>query len=301
MGRFLVVKVAVGAGKPVPVLLDTGSPGLAVLKQAIGPQAKVQPSVGTAGSYSARSSTVTGSPANGSVTIEGSPNVTTTKPILFVAVTSFGATAPLLAQTGTQGIMGVGQLPSNSGGAFSPLPMLPPPLSDGFTIALSAAGGSTLVLGKPAKSGSSVSVPLLGPRVPAGPFGGPQTPLTYPSGAPAYQGLFNLCWRVGGHQACGTTLADSGSPHGFIGTGLLPNLPHSGPLVAPGLQLSVSTPPPSNHAVLSYVTASKPPDRALVYQGGSFAQMASTGIGLYFSNTVGYDLSDGQLIITPAK
>jgi hypothetical protein len=202
--------------------------------------------------------------------------VTTTKPINFVAVTTFGATAPLLAQTGTQGTMGVGQLPQNSGGAFSPLPMLPSPLSDGFTISLSAAGGPSVVLGKPTKSASSVSVPLLGPRVPAGPFGGPQTPLTYPSGAPAYQGLFKLCWRVAGHQACGTTLADSGSPHGFIGNGLLPNLPDAGPLVAPGLQLSVSTPPPSNHVVLSYVTASKPPDRAPVYQGGSLGKMSST-------------------------
>jgi hypothetical protein len=296
-GRFLVVKVAVGGGRPVPVLVDTGSSGLALTRSAVGPKATFQGKGG--GRYAGGS--FTGTSATAPVTIQGTPNVTTTKPVGFLAVTSLGAYQSLLSVTGTDGVMGIGQLPQTSGGRFSPLVMLPAPLSDGYTIELSGSGGPSLLLGKPVKSASSVTVPLLGPRVPAGPFGGPQTPLRFPGGAPAYQGIFKLCWQVAGHGACGPTLADSGSPHGFIGTGLLPKLSQTGPLVAPGLHLSVSTPPPSNHVVLAYITALKPPDRSPAYEGAPLAQIASTGIGIYFSNTVGYDLADGQLIITPAR
>lgn len=42
-GTFLVARVAVGGGKPVPVLVDTGSISLMVMRQAVGRHAKISP------------------------------------------------------------------------------------------------------------------------------------------------------------------------------------------------------------------------------------------------------------------
>jgi hypothetical protein len=244
-GSFLLVKVAIGGGKPTPVLLDTGSNALAILRQAVGPRAEVQSGVRRLRAYGAEESAVTGSLASGSVTIEGSPAVTTVKPVAFAAVTSFGPTGKAIALAGAEGVMGIGQLPPTPKTAWSPLLLLRPPLSRGYTIAVNAAGGPELILGRPAKLRTSVTLPLLGPRVVAGPFGGPQAPLTYPEGSRAYQGLVKLCWRVATRHICGTTLADSGgNPQGFVGESALPGLPHAGVVLASGIPITISTPPP---------------------------------------------------------
>ena len=101
----------------------------------------------------------------GSFTIHGLPGATTARPISFGAATSFGNLAALLSATGTQGIMGIGQLPSGSGQFFSPLLSLRSPLWEGYTIALHGMGAPQLILGTPTRAPSSVSVALFGPRV----------------------------------------------------------------------------------------------------------------------------------------
>jgi hypothetical protein len=299
-GKFLVARVAVGGGKPVPVIVDTGSNQLMIMRQSVGRRAKISPRIRILGGYGVSSSPVTGSTATGSFTIHGAPSATTTKPISFGAVKSFGGVAVLLSVTGTKGIMGIGQLPPNSRSAFSPLLSLPSPLWKGYTIALQEAGAPKLILGTPTRAASSVSVALLGPRVRVGPFGGPHTPKRYPSGAPAYQGLFKLCWNIAGQKACGPTVADTGNTFGFVGSGLLANVPHTSGFVAPGLQISISTPPPSSRVVRAYLTDARVADQLSLYlTAAPFTRMFSTGIGLYYADTVGYDLVKGQAVITP--
>ena len=134
-----------------------------------------------------------------------------------------------------------------------------------------------------------------------GPFGGPGTPKRYPSGTPAYQGLFELCWNIAGQKACGPTVADTGNTFGFVGGGLLPNLPHTGTFVTPGLQVSISTPPPRSRVVRAYRTNAHVADQIPLYlTAAPYTRMFSTGVGLYFADTVGYDLVRGQTVITPA-
>jgi len=298
-GTFLVARVAVGGGKPVPVIVDTGSNQLMIMRRAVGRRAKISPRIRVLGGYGV-SGKVIGSTATGSFTIHGMPSATTTKPISFGAVTSFGGVAVLLSATGTQGVMGIGQLPPNSRAAFSPLLSLPSPLWKGYTIALHGPGGPKLILGTPTRAASSVSLALLGPRVQVGPFGGPHTPKRYPSGTRAYQGLFELCWNIAGQMACGPTLADTGNTFGFVGGGLLPNVPHTSMFVSPGLQISISTPPPRSRVVRAYLTAARVADQLPLYLTvAPFSRMFSTGIGLYFADTVGYDLVRGQAVITP--
>ncbi len=298
-GKFLVARIAVGGGKPVPVIVDTGSGQLMIMRQAIGRRAKISPRLRVLGGFGV-SGKVTGSTATGSFTIHGVPSATTAKPISFGAVKSFGGTAVLLSSTGTKGIMGIGQLPPNTTAGFSPLLSLPSPLWKGYTIALRRPGGPKLLLGTPTRRPSSVSVALLGPRVRVGPFGGPHTPKKYPSGTPAYQGLYKLCWSIAGQKACGPTVADTGNTFGFVGSGLLPNIPNTSGFVAPGLQISISTPPPSRRVVRAYLTDARVADRLPLYLTmAPFTRMFSTGIGLYYADTVGYDLVKGKAVITP--
>ncbi len=298
-GTFLVARVAVGGGKSVPVIVDTGSGQLMIMRKAVGRRAKISPRLRVLGGFGV-SGKVTGSTATGSFTIHGVSSATTAKPISFGAVKSFGGTMVLLSSTGTQGIMGIGQLPPNTQAGFSPLLSLPAPLWKGYTVALRRPGGPKLILGTPTTRASSVSVALLGPRVRVGPFGGPHTPKRYPSGTPAYQGLFKLCWNIAGQKACAPTVADTGNTFGFVGSGLLPNVPNTSGFVAPGLQISISTPPPSSRVVRAYRTNAQVADKLPLYlTTAPFTRMFSTGIGLYYANTVGYDLINGQAIITP--
>ena len=133
-----------------------------------------------------------------------------------------------------------------------------------------------------------------------GPFGGPHTPKKYPSGTPAYQGLFKLCWNIAGEKACGPTVADTGNTFGFVGAGLLPNVPNTSGFVTPGLQISISTPPPSSRVVRAYLTDARVADQLPLYlTTAPFTRMFSPGIGLYYADTVGYDLIKGQAVITP--
>ena len=281
------------------MIVDTGSNQLMMMRWAVGRRAKIAPRIRVLGGYGV-SGKVIGSTAIGSFTIHGVPSVTATKPISFGAVKSFGGLAVLLSATGTKGIMGIGQLPASSRSFFSPLLSLPSPLWKGYTIALHAPGGPKLILGRPARPASSVSVALFGPRVRVGPFGGPHTPKRYPSGAPAYQGLFKLCWNIAGQKVCGPTVADTGNTFGFVGSGLLPNLPHTNGFVAPGLRISISTPPPSSRVVRAYLTDARVADQLPLYLATApFTRMFSTGIGLYYADTVGYDLVRGQAVITP--
>jgi hypothetical protein len=279
---------------------------LAIMRGAIGPHVTILSGPQTGGGLGAgKVVPITASLAKASVTIQGSPSVTTPSPITFGAITAYTPALAHMRLAGAQGIMGIGQLPPGyiaNVTPLSPLVQLATPLWEGYTIALNAAGGPQLMLGRPTRSASSVSLPLLGPRVPGLPWGGPQGPLRYPNGAPAYQGAWTLCWRVGGQQACGATIADSGQPDPIVGDAVMPNLPHVGNLptaaLTAGIPVTVSTPVPTKLVLRSYVTSLSAPARAVAYAGGPAARVFNAGLGLYFVSTVGFDLAHGQVIIT---
>jgi hypothetical protein len=306
-GNFLAVRVSVGGGRPVPMMLDTGGPFLQVLPSALGPHVRYRSSSQLIPEYP--HPPVTGRVISASVSIEGARTVTTPRPIRLLAVSSFGASLSVFQQYGLQGDIGIGQLAGSSSGLFSglfsPLVQLASPLSNGFTIQLSGAGGPKLILGTPERTASSVSVPLL-PRVSPGvPFGGPGAAARYPNGLPTHQGFVTLCWQIAGERACGPTYADTGDPHAIVGEGLMPNLPTIGQEVKalrPGLPVTISTPAPSNRVVRTFITRLRPPRLLPIYVGAApLSDVLGTGIGLYLGNAIGYDLTDGQLVITPDR
>ena len=300
-GTFVVARVAVGGGSPAPRTVDTGSSQLVIMRQSVGRRAKISPRIRILGGYGVASSPVTGSTATGSFTIPGAPGATTTKPISFGAVKSFGGVAVLLSATETQGIMGIGQLPSNSSSFFSPLLSLPCPLWKGYTVALHGTGGPKH-LGTPTRTASGRLCLTARSASSGGSVWRAAHAEKYPSGTPAYQGLFKLCWNVAGQKACGPTVADTGNTFGFVGANLLPNVPHTSGFVEPGLRISISTPPPNSRVVRAYLTDARVADQLPLYQTTApFTRMFSTGLGLYYADTVGYDLIKGQAVITPIR
>jgi hypothetical protein len=280
----LVVDVSVGGGRSVPVIVDTGSAGLLLNANAIGPNAQVGGRSFSSGFVGAPTFTVT--VVSAQVNIGGPAGVTTPQP---VAIGSVASKAPMLGFShcgGAQGVLGVGV--GNPGPAVppleSPLVQLAPSLSDGYTITLTGNTG-TLLVGKPAISPASVSLPL------------PEENGTYPNGHQAYQRDVTLCWTVGTVRGCGLTNIDSGFSFPAIRPDFLSALPHQGPLIAAGTSVSITA--PTGAALQSFITASAPPEVRLALARLFGSTEANTGIGFFFANSVGFDVSAGHVVITP--
>jgi hypothetical protein len=277
--------------------VDTGGSGLIVAADSIGPAAQL-----TGRSYRSAFVNVpafTVDVVRAPVSVggpDGPPVATTPGPI---AVGSFPASAPTLrgeSRCGPiQGILGIGL--GNAGPALppleSPLVQLPAPLSDGYTLGLNEAGGQ-LVLGRPSTTDRTVTVSLLRENG------------HYPDGRQAYQRDVVLCWTVGADRGCGPTNIDSGASTPLVRPDLLPALAarlppvargHAGRPVPPGTPVTIDT--PGGAPLTSFTSRGTPPDDDLVLAGLFGVTQANTGMGFLLSNTVGYDLTTGQALITP--
>lgn len=274
----LLVDVSVGGGRPVPVILDTGSGGLYLLAGAIGPHASRTSQSGRRvyQGWSLTANTVRASFGIGGVS---APNP--------IAVGSISAIRPAghFALYGAQGIMGVGRVPQAAPGFLSPLAQLPAPSWQGFTIELHAPGGPRLLLGRPSRSDTSVLLPLT------------RADARYPNGSPAYDGIVTLCWRVAAQRRCGPTLPDTGDPRGSVSAVLLPQLPRAGSFVGLGLPVSISAPAPGSTILRSFTTAPTPPAN---HPGYGRRPLFSTGIGPYLSNGIGFDVVSGHAVVNPS-
>jgi PE-PGRS C-terminal aspartyl peptidase-like domain len=279
-----VVDVSVGGGRPVPVVLDTGSSGLLLEAAAIGPNAQASGRTVSEGFVGTPRLPVT--VVSAQVNIGGPAGVTTPYPVAIGSVASDAARLGFSRCGGAQGLLGVGV--GNPGPPVplleSPLVQLTPSLSEGYTITLTRNAG-TLLVGKPVISPTSVSLPLL------------EGNGTYPNGHQAYQRGVTLCWTVGTVRDCGLTDIDSGFSFPAIRPDFLPTLPHRGPLIAAGTQVSITA--PNGAALQSFTTVPAPPDVRLAFSRFFGSTEANTGIGFFFANSVGFDVSTGHVVITP--
>ena len=152
------------------------------------------------------------------------------------------------------------------------------------TITLTGNAG-TLLVGKPVITPTSVVLPL------------PEANGTYPNGHQAYQRDVTLCWTVGALSDCGLTDIDSGFSFPAIRPGFFPMFPPWGPSIPAGTQVSITAP---NGALLqSFTTAPVPSDVRLGFSRLVGLAEATTGIGFFFANSVGFDVSTGHVVITP--
>jgi hypothetical protein len=282
----LLVNVSVGGGPSVPVVVDTGSPGLLLDSGAVGPGA--QPTGRSVRDGFVGTPQFTVPVMTAKVIIGGVGGVSTPAPVVIGSIvpTATNLLNGFSGCGGAKGLIGIGVgYPDPAVPPLeSPLVQLASPLSDGYTIKLTGNAG-TLLLGKPVISPTSVSLPLL------------KEEGTYPSGQQAYQRDVTLCWTVGAVHRCGLTSIDSGFSFPAIRPGFMPPAPYQGYGIPPGTRVSITA--PNGAQLRSFTTATSPPDVRLAFAHLSGLEEANTGIGFFFSNSVGFDVSTGQAVITP--
>ncbi len=279
----VTVNISVGGGTSVPVRLDTGSAGLVILSSAVGPAVQ-KTSQSEAMPYLA--GTVNGTVATGSVTIGG---LATAKSTAFVEVPDSSRSAAGLFG-GVDGILGIGMANGDEPAfPYSLLLQLPAPYWQGVTLHVATSGPGTMVLGPVRAPAGAISLPMQ-----------PLTPSRYPSGVPAYAKDPDMCWSasVGGDPPeCATTDMDLGAPTPVFNPAALPNVPAiDGAILTPGTKLTAAT--SSGRTIVSFTAgASAPYVVHLIEQG--YTQF-NTGIELFFSHVVAYNVAAGAFQLWPS-
>ena len=272
----VVVTISVGGGRPVPVVLDTGSSGLLINASALG--SAVDRSNAQQVSKSYLGATLTGSLVQTTVKLGGQ----TTGQIGVVAFTPSAATTGLTS--GEQGIMGIASeaQPGPVPPLWSPALQLSAPFNEASTLDVPTRGAGTWTLGPVAPAAGSVSVPLI--------------PV---SGAPGPLGRWakdvKLCWTVDQDSAgCGMTDLDSGAPPVLLDQSTVDST-KSGTLDA-GVPITIAT--PAGHTLWSFKTTKTATEGEAKVETLLPTQF-NTGLGFYFRYRVSFDYRNGTLTLTP--
>jgi len=284
LASYVVVMARVAGGPSVPLELDTGSSGLTIFSSEVGSQAKA---TGVPYSVAYASGAVVGSLMTGSISLGRLSTPRATK-FLSIPQGSHVATA-LKERYGVDGILGIATATGDAPGPwYSPLLQLPSPYRQGFTLRVAQSGTGSLTVG-PVSTPSGASTVAMTRASPA----------TYPGNVPAWDQGVQLCWAANGQTpACGSTLFDIGSPWASIDPISMPNLPKATPPIAvlPGTALSMSS--SSGATVWSY-SAGETPQSGLTFLLPTGSTPFVTGINFFFNRTVAYNISRGQIVVSP--
>jgi hypothetical protein len=292
-----IVHVRVGGGPSVPVLLDTGSPGLRLLPKAIGSGSSLTDRV-IAATFGG-GETFAGPVADARVTVG---SLTTATPIAVQVIervlcpkkhpgcnpnTYLDAA---FASTGAEGIMGIDTGDKFGQRVYSPVLQMPSPYSNGFSLRLAPKGSGRLILG----------TPPVGPGTVTAPLSRSSNPDAFPSGILPYLRDVTMCWSAGAARSCGITDFDIGTPSTIVSPKSLPNAPtetESGEqIIAPGTAVSVQT--PSGVSVWRY-TANLNYGNGLTQITSSAGPGFNSGIVPFYTHTIGWNLKTGQIVISP--
>ena len=292
-----IVHVRVGGGPSVPVLLDTGSPGLRLLPRAIGGAATLTGRV-IAATFGG-GETFAGPVVNARVTVG---SLTTPSPIAVQVINRVLCPREqpgcnpntylraAFASTGAEGIMGIDTGDKFGQRVYSPVLQMPSPYSNGFSLRLAPQGSGELILGTPPVGPGAVTAPLTRSS----------NPDAFPSGILPYTRDVRMCWSAGAAKSCGITDFDIGTPSTIVSPQSLPDAPtktESGAqIVVPGTTVSVQT--PSGALVWRYAAN-------LTYGNGLTQITSSAGPGFnpgivpFYTHTIGWNLKTGQIVILP--
>ncbi|MBV9164183.1 MAG: hypothetical protein JO281_22135 [Pseudonocardiales bacterium] len=91
------------------------------------------------------------------------------------------------------------------------------------------------------------------------------------------------------------TALDTGAPLAIATNEFLSN--HANLVVPPGTHMSITT--PMGTPLQDYTTARAPLSCELIYSYLPAPTKLNTGVGFFYANTVGWDLTAGQMVITP--
>lgn len=276
----MVVTIAVGDGEPVKVLLDTGSSGLVLKDSALG---KDHRSTGKRTKISYVDSSLTADIVEAPVRFTSAAEDLATP---HMKIASFqGDPLKHLADFGADGILGIAQGTNSSEHPelLSPLHHLPEPFSRGFTIGgLQGDGsGGELSLGQVQKARDSVAVPMK------------KADFEYPNGSPGYKKSLPLCWTIGDAKACGDTTVDTGANAGIVSSTVMPDAPRKGQRIRQNAPVTIGS---DSTVFCEFTAGASKADAAPRYMD---RRTMNTGIRVFLTHTVGFDLKRGQMVLTP--
>lgn len=290
---LLTVDVAVAGGPVVPLLVDTGSPGLRIFSDQVGADGLVTSATESTATY-IDGTTLTGVEAQAPVSIG---NVSTAGPItiqLINSVTCEDAQPDCVGSGGIErfasdqsfaGILGIGLMEAP---VYSPLMQL--------------AGGppSTFSIRTTPESSSGTLTFNLTPTNPAAAYSMPAWPEPrLPNNVPAWSSNeAKACWAfAAAAPQCLTTSFDSGSPF-ILATTIVPGAPSVGN-VAAGVKLLLF-PDQKTEPVWVVMAGSAPGVNQMSINtptnGGS---AVNTGLAVFSNLSVTFDISRGQILLSP--
>jgi hypothetical protein len=310
-GVLPVVRVRIGDGPPLPVLLDTGSTGLAILAKDLPAGGGAVP-LGPFTESFGGGSVIHGDGTLADVSIDG---VSTTRKITIGSVRSAGCVhgAPHCVAWIAHGLVGVLGIRADPGsGLTNPLAALPRRYTHSWSVGLSSTSG-TLELGAPIPTHPTASFPLLGvlpgdsspaagtaPSLAQAAGAVPPTSLAEPGASGVdmeIAGLSLMCWQVARHapRDCVPTVFDTGSTDTvlFSRSGAPPT--H---VVRAGKPITGWSPSAGTTPLWSFTSGAVQSDNVVLTDGHRLALM-DTGIAAFYAYTVTYDVGHGQMYLTP--
>lgn len=289
---FIEALVTLGDSKPLPMLLDTGAPGLRVFKEDV-PNTGVSLSGEPATLEFVDGTEVTGEYAEAVVEIG---DYSTGKPITIQVIDevncsesnpecSGAAGVRELRSHGFAGILGIGLMAAN---AYSPLLQLSGGSPTSFTVSTDPESGSGLIAFN------------VTPREPTAEFAlaRDQQNATHPNGVPAWNSnAINACWAVESTAPqCYPTSFDTGAPFGVLPAD---EATTSAPTDVPrGVTVSLF-PPNSDDPIWTYPAGTQPGKNLVRVQptrGGS-SPSANSGVQVFGAFSVTYDIRSGSVVL----
>ena len=288
-GVMPVVKVSVGGGPEVPVQLDTGSAGLRVLREAVGPEATAMASSADDNITFVDGTTYRNELASATVRIAG---VIVPQPVTVAVVEDItcepDATActPGTAAAKADGQYGILGIDLDIVGGRVPSPLLSMPQWRSFSVAYRDDGTGVLSSGVPA-GGAVESWPLAAAD----------------SGLPGVQGWaqdFTACWRLASRgPACVPTTFDTGATDVVVPPDLAGGVSPGDALVASDGTLSLEAATGSG-SVWTLVPGNTAQDSVYVgAAGNSGYDGVLAGTPIFYAFDVGVDQNAGRIALYP--
>jgi Aspartyl protease len=286
-----LVDVRVANGPPIPVLLDTGSTGLAVYAWALDRDAKRAVAVSShhVTQRYADGEIQTGVMASGPITVGG---ITTTRRVSFLLIQRVGCDAlhPNCPRHGlaegavVDGLLGTSLTPA-SDGAENPLLVLPAPYSRAWSIHLQGNAG-TLTLGARLPEHPSVEIRL--PRLPST----SRWPNRFDDGD------IPICWSFQLVKLCLPTVFDTGSnAMAWLSPAWVQPPWNTRPYLPQGWRISASLPGATRPFWI--FAAGHVSSENIITRTPAPTETVNTGVQAFYAWTITYDPRLGRLLLTP--
>jgi len=291
---FITVNATVGGGPSVPLLVDTGSPGVRIFADKVGANGVVATQTPVDVTF-ADGTRFAGVEASAPVTFGG---LETKGPINVQLITAVSCadgkpdcagSVGIAKFTQTQAFSGILGIGMQAFDIYSPISQLQGGSPRSFSIAANSSVGSATMT-----FNTQPPAPQAAFRIPQ--WTDPQLANGYPAWA---SNQVQACWAYRGQStSCVPTAFDTGSPTLFT-DGSVPGAPKSTGPVSPGTPLSLSAEAggPSIWSLTAGSTPGKNTVQVAPLEGGT---SVNSGISIFRSRLVTFDLQNGNIFVSQA-